>query len=130
MIRGGGEVLRLGPALLTALLLGVPRALEGRAFGDRSVFVEVAAGDPDLDAFGEALTRAVRLRGARLAFSPRGATAVITLHRSFRDRNGDEAISMSQGEGRRARRLVLHHRPERRDAAAQALLDALDARGC
>jgi len=123
-------VLRPAPALLLALLLGVPRALGGRAFGNRPVLVEVAAGDTALDAFGEALARAVRRRAAPRSAATPGATSVIEVHGLFRDREGHEAISMSQGTAAGTRRLVLHHRPEHRDAAASALLDSLDALGC
>ena len=122
-------MLRLGPALLTALLLGVPRALGGRAFGERAVFVEVATGDPRLAAFAESLARAVRRWGARVALTPAGAACVITVHRAFRGPGGQEAISLSIGEGPRARRLVLQHPPERRDEAALALLESIGAHG-
>ena len=49
-------MLRLGSILLTALLTGVPRALDARAFGaQRSVYVEVAPNDPELASFAEEL---------------------------------------------------------------------------
>lgn len=108
----------------------MPRALGGRAFGERAVFVEVAEGDPALDAFGEALSRAVRRSGARLVGAPVGPTAVITVHRLYRTRGGEEAVTLSVGSGPRARRIVLHHPPGRRDEAARALLETLAAHGC
>jgi len=114
---------------LTALLLGVPRALGGRAFGKRAVFVEVEAGDPGLDDFGEALARAVRRWRGRPEVAPGAATDVIAVHRLFRAAGGNEAISLSVGDGARARRLVLHHPPDRREDAALALLEALGPHG-
>jgi hypothetical protein len=107
----------------------VPRALGGRAFGKRAVFVEVAEGDASLDAFGEALSRAIRRWGGRVALTPGGSTGVITLHGSFRDPGGRELLSLSVGEGPGSRRLVLHHPPDRREDAAMALLETLGADG-
>jgi len=126
MIRTEVRLLRLGPALLTALLLGVPRALGGRAFGDRAVYVEVAAGEPELTAFGEALSRVVARHAHRLIGPPRGPATVITVHRLFRSPEHDvEAVSVSVGD----RRLVLHYPPGARDDAALTLLESLGPRG-
>lgn len=123
-------MLRLGPALLTALLLGVPRALGGRAFGQRAVYVEVAGSDARLRAFGDALARAVDRYGARLAEAWDGQTAVITVHGLTRVRTAAgerEIVSLSLGEGRLSRPLMLHYAPGSRVAAARALLESLSA---
>lgn len=47
-------MLRLGPLVLSALLLGIPRALQGRAFGEPTFRIDVVPADPDLHAFGDA----------------------------------------------------------------------------
>ncbi len=123
-------MLRLGSAVLAAVLLGVPRALDARAFGiARSVYVEVADPSPGLDGFAEALSRALELSGCRVAASPTGATTVVEVHALWRcaDSRSDPlaAISFTVRDARGRRPLVLEYAPGREAAAARALLEAL-----
>jgi len=118
-------VLRLGPALLTALLSGVPRPLAPRPRGEPSLFVEVVGSDPDLEAFGEALAVAVTRSGIHLARQPMRATAVIRVHGVARcPASGREIVSLSLGDAG-ARPVMLHYAAEQRVAAAAALLRTL-----
>jgi hypothetical protein len=118
-------LLRLGPALLTALLSGVPRPLAPRPSGEPSPFVEVVRSDPDLEAFGEALAAAVERCGIHLARQPLGATAVIRVHGVTRcPATGREIVSLSLGDAG-DRPLMLHYAAEHRVAAAATLLRTL-----
>jgi hypothetical protein len=126
---------RLGSLVLTSVLLGVPRALQGRAFGARRpVYVEVSPRSPGLLAFGEALERA--LGGVGWALAPcrtAAVTVVEVLHvASVRDAFGRaaEAITLAVTEGRHVRRILLHATPDRRDAAARELLARLSPGDC
>ncbi len=127
--------MRLGSIVLTSVLLGVPRALEARTFGQRRpVYVEVAPRSPGLLAFGEALGRALDAAGR--ASGPRHATAVQlvdVLHlASLRDALGRavEMITLVVREGRRMRRILLHADAGRRDDAARELLARLEPGDC
>jgi hypothetical protein len=124
-------VLRLGSAILAAVLLGVPRALDARAFGSvRSVYVEAAEASPDLAGFAEELSRALEEAGCRVAAGPTAATVVVEVHglwKSADSRPGpSEAISVTVGDALGRRPLVLHYPQGRRRLAARALLRALD----
>lgn len=124
-------VLRLGSAILASVLLGVPRALDARAFGSpRSVYVEVAPDSPELSAFADELSRALAGAGVSLATGPAGATLVVDVHGLWRSESADwsvtEAIRFTARDRNGARRLVLHYAPELRSAAARALLRSLD----
>jgi hypothetical protein len=124
-------VLRLGSVVLTAVLLGVPRALDARAFGSvRSVYVEVADPSPELTGFAQELSRALEEAGCRLAAHPTGATVVVEVHALWRcaDSRPDpsEAIGFTVHDGRGQRPLVLHYRSGCHAEAARALLRALD----
>jgi len=126
-------VLRLGSAILASVLLGVPRALDTRAFGAaRSVYIQVAPDSPELSAFAEELTRALAEAGVSLATGPAGATLVVDVHGLWRSagRTGRviEAIRFTARDLRGTRRLVLHYAPESRAAAARALLRSLEPR--
>jgi hypothetical protein len=117
--------------VLTAVLLGVPRALDARAFGAaRSVYVEVADPSPGLAGFAEELSRALERSGCRVATSPTGATTVVEVHASWRraDSRSDPfaAISMTVRDGSGRRPLVLDCAAGREADAARALLAALD----
>jgi len=126
-------VLRLGSAILASVLLGVPRALDARAFGaQRSVYVEVAPSSPELQAFAAELSCALADAGFSVAARPDGATLVVEVHGLWRSRDTDgpasEAISFSVRDRRGTRPLVLHYAPEERPAAARALLRSLEER--
>jgi len=123
-------VLRFGSVVLTALLLGVPRALDARAFGAaRSVYVEVADPSPGLAGFADALSLALERSGCRVATSPTGATTVVEVHALWRCDNSrpdpSEAISFTVRDVRGRRPLVLHYAVGREGEAARALLEAL-----
>jgi hypothetical protein len=125
-------VLRLGSAILASLLLGVPRALDARAFGSpRSVYVQVAPDSPELSDFALELTRALAGAGASLATAPSRATLVVDVHGLWRSESADgdvtEAIRFTARDARGTRRLVVHYAPESRAEAARALLRSLEA---
>jgi hypothetical protein len=131
-------VLRLGSAILTAVLLGVPRALDARAFGAaRSVYVEVEEPSPELAGFAAALSRALAEAGCRVAPRPTGATVVVEIHALWKgvdsrpDGRDDysEAIGFTVRDARGRRPLVLHYPAGRQAEAARALLRALDEPG-
>jgi len=124
-------VLRLGSAVLTAVLLGVPRALDTRAFGaDRSVYFQVADPSPGLAGFADALSRALERAGGRAVKSPAGATTVVEVHGLWRlgarGPGPSRAISLTVQDARGRRPLVLHYAAGREAEAARALLDVLD----
>jgi hypothetical protein len=126
-------VLRLGSAILASILLGVPRALDTRAFGSpRSVYVQVAPDSPELSAFALELTRALVGAGVSLASAAHAATLVVDVHGLWRSESADgsvtEAIRFTARDGSGTRRLVLHYAPDSRAAAARALLQSLEAR--
>ena len=122
----------IGSLVLASVLLGVPRALDARAFGARRpVYVEVSPASPGLLAFGDALSRALAEQPAWSLSATRaeGATVVdVIALASGRDARGRavEAITLSVSEGGRARRIVLHalagQRQRRARAARRALL--------
>jgi hypothetical protein len=123
-------VLRFGSVVLTALLLGVPRALDARAFGAaRSVYVEVADPSPGLAGFADALSLALERAGCRVATSVSGATTVVEVHALWRCDNSrsdpSAAVSFTVRDGRGRRPLVLDYAPGREADAARALLQAL-----
>ena len=122
--------MRLGSAILASVLLGVPRALDARAFGSpRSVYIQVAPDSPELSAFAEELTRALADAGASIATGPAGATLVVDVHGLWRSEGTSgsvtEAIRFTARDRSGTRRLVLHYAPESRAAAAHALLRSL-----
>lgn len=122
--------MRLGSAILASVLLGVPRALDARAFGSpRSVYIQVAPDSPELSAFAEELTRALADAGASIATGPAGATLVVDVHGLWRteaEGRVTEAIRFTARDRSGARRLVVHYAPGSRSAAARALLRALE----
>ena len=126
-------VLRLGSAILASVLLGVPRALDTRAFGaPRSVYIQVAPDSPELTAFAAELTHALAEAGFSPATRPTGATLVVDVHSLWRSggENGAamEAVSFTAHDRRGTRLLVLHYAPDARPAAARALLRSLEER--
>jgi hypothetical protein len=125
--------LRLGSAILASVLLGVPRALDTRAFGAaRSVYVQVAPDSAELTAFASELFRALLDAGLSAATCPTGATVVVDVHglwRSVAKRGqASEAVSFTARDRRGTRLLVLQYAPETRPAAARALLRSLEER--
>jgi len=131
-------VLRLGSVILTAVLLGVPRALGAGAFGSaRSVYVEVADLSPELAGFAQELSRALEEAGCCVAARPTAATVVVEVHgvwtcgRSSTDPSGgpSQAVSFTVSDASGRRPLVLHYPQGRRVQAARALLRALDGPG-
>lgn len=126
------SMLRLGSAILASVLLGVPRALDARAFGaDRSVYVEAAPESPELAAFAADLLRALSEAGVSRALRPRGATLVVEVHGLWRSGGAgggaaSRAVGFTVRDRRGTRRLVLHYEPEERARAARALLRVLE----
>jgi hypothetical protein len=127
----GAAMHRLGSLLLAGVLLGVPRALETRAFGARrSVYLEVSPQAPELTAFASALERVLGAGSWRFVSERADATLVIDVLNvaGGRDARGQrmEAICLRVRDQRGPRRVVLHGRPEDRDGMAQHLLEGLD----
>lgn len=125
-------MLRLGSLLLTGVLLGVPRALDTRAFGAlRSVYVDVSPQAPELEAFGRELERALAGAAYALVAHPWRATAVVEVRSATTARMTDgrscEAVVMAVRERDRTQPLTLHYAPEQRATAARALLTWLDS---
>jgi hypothetical protein len=125
---------RLGSLVLAGILLGVPRALDSRAFGaQRTLYVETSQQAPELTAFAAALERALGASPWQPAARRGDATVVVdvlnvasaedTHHRRM------EAISLVVRDRRGPRRLVLHGSPQDREASALLLLEQLDAFG-
>jgi hypothetical protein len=125
-----GRVRRLGSLVLTAVLLGVPRALDARAFGAaRSVYVEVADPSPELAGFAEALSRALAEAGCRLAPGPAGATVIVEVHGRWGGPHSrpdpGRAIGFTVRDAAGRRPLVLDCPRGGEAEAARALLRAL-----
>jgi hypothetical protein len=124
-------VLRLGSVVLASVLLGVPRALDGRTFGSpRAVCIEVAPGSKELQGFAEDLATAIADAGVSVTSRPGEATLVVEVHGLWRPAGAEgpaaEAVSLSiRGRGG-TRPLVLHYAPSDRRAAARALLRRLE----
>lgn len=120
----------LGSVVLAAVLLGVPRVLEGRAFGaQRSVYIEVAPGSPELADLVTELGRAIDGGAYSLASRPSEATLVVELLGVMTSRATDgrpmEAASFVLRDGARRRPIVLHYAPGQKARAARALLENL-----
>jgi hypothetical protein len=125
-------VLRLGSVVLAAVLLGVPRALDARAFGvQRSVYVDVAPQAPDVLDLASELKRAIAEGAYALAPRRSEATLVVELLNVSRSTGGDgrpmEAASFSLREGSRTRAVVLHYAPGQRGEAARRLIESLSS---
>jgi len=125
---------RLPSILLTAVLLGVPRALDARAFGaQRSVYIDVAAQDPELLAFADELERALSAACYSLATERAGATLVVEVHGVARSAGrrgpGAQTLLLTVGHGRARRPLLVDHAPGQQARAARALLEALPGPG-
>jgi hypothetical protein len=118
--------------ILSAVLLGVPRALGSQVFGaQRSVYIEVAALPPELTDFTAELERAIGNATLALARKPSEATMVIEVQRVARSRtragNAMEAVTLVVREEGGVRRLILHYAPPGRAQAAARLLEGLAA---
>jgi hypothetical protein len=124
---------RLGSILLSGVLLGVPRALESRAFGmRRPVYFEVAP-DTGLDDFSSELERALHESNWPLARSRASATTVVEvvgLRRGRADGRPVDTVTVVVREGRRVRRLMLVASPGRHADAARELLARLAPGDC
>ena len=123
----------LASVVLAALLLGVPRALDARAFGSqRSVYVEVASLAPELTDLTEELKRAIGEAAYSLASRPSEATLVVELVGVSTTRSADggrmEAASFAVRDAAKRRPVVLCYPPDQRARAARALLEALSPR--
>jgi hypothetical protein len=119
--------MRLGSVVLAGMLLGVPRALDSRAFGaQRSVYLEVSPQAPELAAFALALERALAGASWTLATRRSRATLVVDLLTvaTGTDARGRpvEAISLAVRDPLGLRRLVLHGTPAGRTGTAQQLV--------
>jgi hypothetical protein len=123
-------VLRLGPVVLSAVLLGVPRALDAEAFGaQRSVYVDLAPLAPELLDFTTELERAIGETTYSLAARRSEATVVVEVLNVARAAGSNgaemEAVTFAIRDGRRTRLVVLHYAPGRRAVAARLLLEKL-----
>jgi hypothetical protein len=126
-----GSVRGLVSLVLASILLGVPRALDARAFGARRPgYVELSPRSPGLQAFGEALSRALAGRPAwSLSRSRREAATVVDVLAlaSGLDARGRrvEAVALRVSERGGTRRVLLHAAPGQREAAARELVARL-----
>jgi hypothetical protein len=123
-------VLHIGSVVLAAVLLGVPRALDARAFGVQgSVYVEVAPLGPELTDLTRELKRAIAGSAYPLASRRSEAATVVELLRVGSARGADgapmEAASFVIRDASGPRPLVLHYTPGQRPGAARALLEEL-----
>ncbi len=120
----------LGPLVLTSVLLGVPRALDSRAFGaQRSVYVELSPQAPELADFAVALEHV--LGEAAWSLAPRAGEATLVVDvlslATGSDARGRpiEAISLAVRDRRGLRRVVLQGAASERAATARQLLARL-----
>lgn len=125
-------MLRLGSLILATALLGVPRALDTRAFGaQRSVYLEVAPQTPELTDFVAELGRAIGTAALSLAARPSEATMVIEIQNVATAATSDgermEAVTLVVRDGTSARPLILHYAPPQRARAASRLVETLSA---
>jgi hypothetical protein len=123
-------VLRLGSMILATVLLGVPRALDGRTFGaQRSVYLDVAPEAPELTDFLAELERAIGHAAFSLAARPGEATTVVEIREmATAETSGGrqmEAVSLVVRDGPRARPLILHYSRPHRSRAAARLVETL-----
>jgi hypothetical protein len=127
-------LLRLGSLVLSSVLLGVPRALEGLSFGrPPSVYVGVETSAADLEALTEELDRALAQACLSRASRRREATTVVELEPlgskvEGRGR-GSRAVAVTVRREGRPRRLVLSFTPGHAAAAARRLLACLEPPG-
>jgi hypothetical protein len=127
------DVRQLGSVVLAAVLLGVPRVLEGRALGARrSVYVEIAPVSPELEDLVTELGRAIGAAAWSLASRRSGPTQVVELLGVRTSRAADgrvmEAASFAVREGSQSRPVVLHYPPDQRARATRALVQHLAPR--
>jgi hypothetical protein len=127
----------VGALFLTAALLGLPRALGGGIprLRERSVYVRVAPGDPELERFALALESALEAERCTPPRTCAGDTLVVEIHNLSTLRLGDgrscQSVRVSVSEPGRTLPLVLDYGDPH--AAARALLECLDplaARAC
>jgi hypothetical protein len=123
---------QLGSVILAAVLLGIPRALEARAFGaERAVYLDVVTQGPELRALAEELGRAIEGTAYALAARPLGATLVVELlgvtQRSGQTGQRSETLMLAVRDGRRTRPMLVEYAPWRRAKAAHLVLESLRA---
>lgn len=124
-------MLRLGSVVLTAALLGVPRALEARAFGaPHAIYVQVAP-DPGLEPFAEALERALVGAAWSLAGRVSEATTVVEIGAPARVASPGgrplELVRVAVRDARGSRSLLLRYAAGDGALAARALVARLAA---
>lgn len=120
----------LGSLVLAALLHGVPRALDSRAFGVQcSVYIDVKPADPELRDFVKELERAIDERALTLATRRSDAGLVVELLGVSRSEDGEgramEAARFALVSDDEARPVILHYKPGERARAARRLLEKL-----
>ena len=127
----------IGALFLTAALLGLPRALGGGIprIRERSVYVWVAPGDPELERFALALESALEGERCTPTRTWSGDTLVVEIHNLSTLKLGDgtlrRSVRLTVNEADRTLPLVLDYGDPQ--AAARALLGCLDhppARAC
>lgn len=116
--------------VLASVLLGVPRALDARAFGaQESVYVEVSPLAPELRDFASELERALVRASVTLSSRRSKATIVVDVLSVARaaDAAGRpvRAVGFVVGDARRRWPLVLHYAADGAEEAVRELLWAL-----
>jgi hypothetical protein len=129
----GANVLRLGSVVLAAVLLGVPRALEARAFGaEHAIFVEVSPAE-GLQDLATALERALVGFAWSLAGRASEATTVVELEAVTQVKGPGgrplELVRVAVRDARGPRPLLLQYAPGNGAGAAHALVARLATPG-
>ena len=127
----------VGALFLTAALLGLPRALGGGIprIRERSVYVRVAPGDPELERFALALESALEGEHCTPTRSWSGEALVVEIHNlstlSLKNGTSRKSVRITVTEAGLTLPLVLDYGDP--SAGARALLERLDqtpARAC
>jgi hypothetical protein len=122
-------MLRLGLLLLTALLLGLPRALRGTSPHPASVYVAVEPGDATLTAFGAAVEAELEREHFTPASRPTRETLIVEIHSGARlvatEGASREAVRVTVRERGRTQRLVLDFDEANMQVAARTLIASL-----
>ena len=126
-------MLRLGSVVLTAVLLGVPRALEARSFGsEHAIYVELAPA-PGPQPFADELERALVSAAWSLAGRAAEATTVVELQAVVQVEGPAgrslELVRVAVRDASGSRPLLLHYAPGGGASAARALLARLATPG-
>jgi hypothetical protein len=120
-------MLRLGSVVLASVLLGVPRALNARAFGvQESVCVEASPLASELREFARELERELARAPIALTARRSEATVVVDVLSVVRSPDGAmRAVGLAVTDGRSGRALVLHYEAGGAAEAARELVRAL-----